>query len=46
MGVKARILTIRLLEKIRQNPAYAEKLGIEERSEHIWESSLDSDCLM
>ena len=29
MGVKERILAIRLMEKLEMNPAAAEKLGIE-----------------
>ena len=29
MGVKERILTIRLLEKLREHPAYAGTFGIE-----------------
>lgn len=29
LGTKERILTIRLLEKVRENPAYADLLGIE-----------------
>ena len=29
MSVKERILTIRLMEKLREHPAYAKALGIE-----------------
>lgn len=42
MGVKARILTIRLLDKIRRHPAFARELGIWE-GEEAW--ALDSDSL-
>lgn len=44
MSTKARILTIRLLEWIRENPETAEKLGIQE-GERTWDSDFHLACL-
>lgn len=35
LSTKERILTIRLLEKIKENPAYAESIGIEVKQEPV-----------
>lgn len=35
VGVRERILTIRVIEKIQEDPAYAERLGIKA----LWENS-------
>lgn len=44
MNAKTRILTIRLLDKIRRYPDFAEKLGIG-KGEEKWDLALDLDCL-
>ena len=35
LSTKERILTIRLLEKIKENPAYAESIGIEAKQKPL-----------
>jgi hypothetical protein len=42
VGVRERILTIRLMDKVRANPAYAQSLGIVVAKAGIWQTASNS----